>query len=91
MWYHRGMCTTCNNDETPRPEPVCPRCGRSDDAPNSHDLCETCVEEMDAGYEADDEWAPEDPGIDGDHPTGYEADDERPYGWDVPEEEYPDW
>jgi hypothetical protein len=23
--------------------------------------------------------------------TGYEADDERPYGWDVPEEEYPDW
>jgi hypothetical protein len=23
--------------------------------------------------------------------TGYEADDERPYGWDVPEDEYPDW
>jgi hypothetical protein len=27
----------------------------------------------------------------GDYPTGYEADDERPYGWDVPEDEYPDW
>lgn len=26
-----------------------------------------------------------------DYATGYEADDERPYGWDVPEEEYPDW
>lgn len=55
--------------------------------------CATCGAEIhpDLPGCCDDEWAPEDPGIDGDHPTGYEADDERPYGWDVPEEEYPDW
>jgi hypothetical protein len=36
------------NDETPRPEPRCPRCGSSEDAPNTYDLCETCVEGLDA-------------------------------------------
>ena len=78
MCYHTGMCTTHNNEETPRPEPCCPRCGNSEDAPNSHDLCENCLEAWEVLEE-------------GDLPTGYEADDERPYGWDVPEEEYPDW
>lgn len=27
-------------------EPCCPRCGNSEDAPNSHELCENCVEAM---------------------------------------------
>jgi predicted amidophosphoribosyltransferase len=45
------MSTTHNNEETPRPEPVCPRCGNSEDAPNSHELCENCVEAME-----DDGW-----------------------------------
>ena len=40
-------------------EPCCPRCGNSDDAPNSHELCETCVEDMEGdyatGYEADED------------------------------------
>ena len=74
MCYTTRMSTTHNNEETTRPEPRCPRCGNSEDAPNSHDLCENCVEAMEDDY-----------------PTGYEADDERPYGWDVPEDEYPDW
>jgi hypothetical protein len=41
------MCSIAN-DETPRPEPRCPRCGSSEDAPNTYDLCETCVEGLDA-------------------------------------------
>ena len=57
--YNIRMSTTHNNEETPRPEPVCPRCGCSDDAPNSHELCETCVEDMEGefatGYEADED------------------------------------
>jgi hypothetical protein len=83
--YHTRMPNSTTNEETPRPEPRCPSCGSSEDAPNTYDLCENCVDALDSEY------APEDPGIDGDRPTGYEADDERPYGWDVPEEEYPDW
>ena len=74
IWYHTRMANSTTNEETPRPEPRCPRCGNSEDAPNDHDLCENCVEAMEDDY-----------------PTGYEADDERPYGWDVPEDEYPDW
>jgi len=66
------MCATCNNDETPRPEPTCP-CG------NRTTICDECgFGQLDCPS-------------DGDLPTGYEADDERPYGWDVPEDEYPDW
>ena len=103
MWYHGGMCTTCNSEETPRPEPRCPRCGNSEDAPNSHDLCENCVEAMEDricvacgdGILTNEGFCNICGTCDGDPvedlPTGYEADDERPYGWDVPEDEYPDW
>ena len=86
MCYTTRMSTTHNNEETPR---TCATCGAEihPDSPGCYD----CAEAYGVGRATDDEWAPEDPGIDGDHPTGYEADDERPYGWDVPEEEYPDW
>ena len=89
------MCTTAT--DSPRP---CDRCdsgiatgtGTKDAHGQTEWLCAGCAERLSQPeYTCDDEWAPEDPGIDGDHPTGYEADDERPYGWDVPEEEYPDW
>jgi len=65
-WYHTGMCATCNNEETPRPEPRCPRCGNSEDAPNSHDLCENCVEAMEDDYEDDS------------HPYGYDVEFTHP-------------
>lgn len=97
MCYHTRMLNSTTNEETPRPEPRCPRCGNSEDAPNSHDLCENCVEAMeddcdtfDPGPEPD--WDAFSDGMGDFEPaTGYEADDERPYGWDVPEDEHPDW
>jgi NMD protein affecting ribosome stability and mRNA decay len=43
------MNTTFNDpDETTCPEPRCPRCGKSEDAPNNYDLCENCLERWDA-------------------------------------------
>jgi predicted amidophosphoribosyltransferase len=52
LWYHTDMSTTHNNEETTRPEPRCPRCGSSEDAPNDRDLCENCVDALDAEYDA---------------------------------------
>lgn len=38
-------------DDGEQAEPRCPSCGNSEDAPNSHELCENCVEAME-----DDGW-----------------------------------
>jgi hypothetical protein len=63
-WYHTGMSTTHNNEETPRPAMIINLAkGHSEEEP---ELCE-------------------EPGEEG------AWDNERPYGWDVPEDEYPDW
>jgi hypothetical protein len=73
-------CVSCNGS-TDDVGPLCPIEGPY------HGVCGDCY----ADIRADEDYAAEDPDIDGDYHTGYEADDERPYGWDVPEEEYPDW
>ena len=82
--YNIRMSTTQNNTaETSRP---CCACGADHAldrvrATPAGDLCHMCAEDTRADMCADAH----------ERATGYEADDERPYGWDVPEEEYPDW
>jgi hypothetical protein len=81
--YHTSMSTTHNNEETPR---TCTVCGGDEITQGMCGDC-GCVE---TGPEPDFDAYSDGMG-DFEPATGYETDEERPYGWDVPEEEYPDW
>jgi hypothetical protein len=70
-------CVCCNGS-TDDVGPLCPIEGPY------YDLCGDCY----ADIRADEDFNGDEGEV---YHTGYEADDERPYGWDVPEEEYPDW